>query len=313
MVTLARRVNHTPLAPVVGVMFGVVAAILVAATPSWIFDRLVVQSGLPSILSFAAPPLGLTARILAMALAAIVVGSVLWLVVGLIEKALAGRGHQRALWFDAGYSAVEVPVTIEGRRRPIFAPAELGAPLMSDEAIAANRPIDDVVEYADFDVITDNSTDGAADALVDAAAEVTADETIDESAAAPIRERIQPVIEPTSVSSWRTSQTPLPELTPEPELEVPLSAAEFDLPPSDAPGDDDDSIESLIRRLESGLARRAANDPGPDAPASAPLTLAPLTLAKEWIIADKVQSTEPSEGNDRIQQALGTLHKFASR
>jgi hypothetical protein len=302
MVTLARRVNRTPMAPVVGVMFGLVAAILVAAMPGWMFDRLVVQTGLPSILRFAAPPLGLTARVLAMAVAAIVVGGVLWLVIGLIEKALAGRGMQRALWYDAGYSAVEAPVTVEGPRRPIFAPAELGAPLMSDEAIAANRPMDDMVEYADFDVVADDATDSPVD--------VTADKPIDEPAPAPIEEWIQPMIEPASVASWRTSQTPLPQLTPEPELEVPLSAAEFDLPASDTPEDDDDSIESLIRRLESGLARRAANDPGPDAPARAPM---PLTLSKEWIIADKAQSTEPDEGNDDIRQALGALHKFASR
>jgi hypothetical protein len=300
MVTLARRVNHTPLAPVVGVMFGLVAAILVAATPAWMFDKLVTQSGLPSILSFAAPPLGLTARVFAMALAAIVVGGGLWLVVGLIEKALspskpAAFNGQPALWHDLGYTDAEQPVKLEGRRRPIFAPAELGAPLMSDEAIAGVQPLSILTAEA--------PADAPAHTLVDATADETRDETSGPAMA--------PVIEPAPLSSLRPVATPLPELAPEPELEVPLTAAEFDLPPSDSPEDDDDSIQSLIRRLESGLARRAANDPGPDSPTSAP---PPLTLSRDWIIPDNASFDHPAdEGDHDIQQALGTLQKFASR
>lgn len=282
MVTLARRVNRTPMAPVIGVMFGMAAAILVAAMPSWIFDRVVVQSGLPTILPFAAPPLGLTARLLAIAFAAIVVGGGLWLVIAIIEKLLTAKTGQRALWYDAGYSAAEQPVTIEGRRRPIFAPAELGAPLMSDEAIAAMRPYNDAV----------------------------AEEPADADRATPIKSWIHPAIEAESVSSWQTSPTSLPELNPDPELEVPLSAAEFDLPPSDTPGEDDNSLQSLIRRLESGLARRSANDPGPHAPAPAPR---PLTLSKEWIVSDNAPLHSDTHEGDGMRQALGTLHKFASR
>jgi hypothetical protein len=265
MVTLARRVSRTPLAPVVGVMFGAVAAILVAAMPAWMFDKAVVESGLPSILSFAAPPLGLTARVLAMALGFIVVGGGLWLVLGLIEKALKPSSSKPApSWHDEGYSEEDEPVKVEGRRRPIFAPTELGAPLMSDEAIAP------------------------------------ALQSIEPEVAPILRTEPEPLPEPLSAVDHST-------LTPEPELEKPLSAVEFDLPPSDTP-DNDDSIQSLIRRLEAGLARRAANDPGPDSPASAP---SPLALSKDWIVSDNDQPQSGAD-HDGFRQALGALKKFAS-
>jgi hypothetical protein len=258
MVTLARRVNRTPLAPVVGVMFGAVAAILVAAMPTWMFDKAVVESGLPSILSFAAPPLGLTARVLAMGLGFIGVGGGLWLVLGLIEKALKPANKVPASWHDDDYLQADEPSKVEGRRRPIFAPAELGAPLMSDEAIATAHP------------------------------------------------GIEPEAAPTP---WIEPE-PLPELASEPELEKPLRVVEFNPPPSDMP-DNDDSIQSLIRRLESGLARRAANDSGPDSPASGP---SPLALSKDWIVSDNdpLQSGAGHDDDD-IRQALGALKKFASR
>lgn len=252
MVTLARRAARTPLAPVVAVMFGVVAAILMAAVPGWMFDRAVLETGLPSILPLAAPPLGITARVIAVGLAGLLVGGLLWLVLTQIEVMLKKARNSRAPWHDAGYSPADSVTNFEGRRRPIFAPVELGAPLMSDEAIA-----------------------------------------------------FAPAIEPTFESPF----------VDEPELEAPLSASEFDLPPLDTDEEDDNSIQALIRRLENGLARRAANDPGPDSPTSA---LGPRPISSDWIVHDnEADTTDDANGGDAdggdVRQFLGTLKKLASR
>ncbi|CAN5198702.1 hypothetical protein BH09PSE3_BH09PSE3_01450 [soil metagenome] len=258
MVTLAQRAARAPLAPVVAVMFGLVAAILVVAVPGWMFDRAVMDSGLPSILHYASPPLGLTARVIAAVMAFAVTASILWVVLAQVEKLAKKAKRSRTARQDEGYVAIDETVKVEGRRRPIFAPAELGAPLMSDEAIA--QP---------------------------------------------------PVAEPE------------PIFEPEPELEAPLSAVEFDLPPSDTPDDDASSIQMLIRRLEAGLARRADNDPGPDSPTSARSSAspepdspnsdagAPLSLPSEWIIP--ANKPFDDESRDDMRQALGALSRFASR
>jgi len=137
MVTLARRASRIPFAPVVAVLFGIVAAILMAAVPQWLFERGIVASGLPAIIAAAAPPLGLMARLLAIAGAFLAITVLLWAVLGPLTAKLEGRARARTPWRDAGYDA---PVAEDGDlfiapRRPIFAPEELGAPLMSDDVL----------------------------------------------------------------------------------------------------------------------------------------------------------------------------------
>jgi hypothetical protein len=138
MVTLARRASRIPFAPVVAILFGIVAAILVAAVPQWLFERGVVASGLPGVLAAATPPLGLLARLLAIVAAFLAITVLLWAVLGPLTARLEGRVRARTPWRDAGY---DTPVPEDSDlfispRKPIFAPEELGAPLMSDEAIA---------------------------------------------------------------------------------------------------------------------------------------------------------------------------------
>jgi hypothetical protein len=224
-------------------MFGLVAAILVAAVPAWMFDRTMLNANLPAALSFAGPPFGLVARAFASTMAFIIVGGALWIVLAPIDKLIYNRQADwgrtnRTPWRDEGYLVIDPPILLEGRRRPIFAPDELGAPLMSDEAIA----------------------------------------------------------------------TPFyPVFEPEPELEASLTASEFDLPLSDTADEDDNSIQGLIRRLESGLARRAANDPGPDSP-----TMAPLPLSRDWIVHDNPEVSDDDDSTD-VRQFLGSLRKLATR
>jgi hypothetical protein len=142
MVTLARRAHRIPFAPVVAVLFGVAAAVLVAAVPQWMFEAGVVASGLPTVIAAAAPPLGMIARLLAIALAFAGTAFVTWMLLVTGEKLLAAKAHARTPWRDGGYDA-DVDATRSDPlppRRPIFAPDELGAPLMSDEAIAPVIP-----------------------------------------------------------------------------------------------------------------------------------------------------------------------------
>ena len=125
-----------PFAPVVGAMFGVVAAILVVATPPFLFERAITGSGLPELLSAAAPPLGGKARVLAAFVSAAVIGALVFGALKLIEKATARkvpltRGSTIvAARLGAGLERVHV-----NPPKPIFAGSDLGAPFMSDEAV----------------------------------------------------------------------------------------------------------------------------------------------------------------------------------
>jgi hypothetical protein len=142
MVTLARRAQRIPFAPVVAVLFGVAAAVLVAAVPQWMFENGVVASGLPAVFAAAAPPLGLVARLLAIAFAFGLVAVLTWVLLAPLTKFLEAKANARTPWRDAGYDAESIVARNDPLppRRPIFAPDELGAPLMSDEAIAPAAP-----------------------------------------------------------------------------------------------------------------------------------------------------------------------------
>ena len=245
MVTLARRAQRIPFAPVVAVLFGAVAAILVAAVPQWLFEKAVVASGLPTVLAAAAPPLGMVARILAIALSFAAVAFVLWIMLTTVTRLLDARKRAQTLWRDGGYDgdALSPGSELLPPRRPIFAPDELGAPLMSDEAIAPAAPLD----------------------------------------------------------------VPLPQFMHDPKLAEPVMAEDLAPPPLVTPATDS-TIAGLIRRLEDGLARRAANDPDPDGPGSA-LTSPP---SASWILPDSdAISPAADEDDDVVRQALGTLRRMA--
>jgi hypothetical protein len=131
--------NRLPLAPVIGAMFAVVAAILVLATPQWLFQDAIVASGLPTLFSAATPPLGAKAKILSAILAASIVGAIFWAAIAAIERLIESSRKAPS----DGKADVEDAKTLDqilaDRRRPIFAEADLGAPLMSDEAAAVAR------------------------------------------------------------------------------------------------------------------------------------------------------------------------------
>ena len=139
--SLARTLDAVPFAPVVAVLFGLVAGILVAATPGWLLERGVAASGLPDLIAAAAPPLGNKARIMAVAVAAFGTAAVLWLVLMPIGKVLApGKAESQGDHIEDDSSRIEHPPHPDApARRPLFAESDLGAPFMSDEAIAHAR------------------------------------------------------------------------------------------------------------------------------------------------------------------------------
>ncbi len=141
MVIRNRRLARIPFAPVAALMFGAAAAIIVAAAPVPVFERGVMATGIPQLLQIATPPLGMKARILGIALAFFTVAAILWVVIRPIERWLERDRKRRAPWTDGGYAkANDAASQVDAPRRPIFAPDELGAPLMSDEALNSVLP-----------------------------------------------------------------------------------------------------------------------------------------------------------------------------
>jgi hypothetical protein len=139
--------DKLPFAPIVGGLFGLVTAILVVATPGWLFARAVVNSGLPSILSAAQPPLGDTARILTAIVLGALVAALIWAAVHFAERYSKRNRAVKAPKAPMAKGERIAPILAPpSRRKPIFAEAELGAPFMSDEAmeVAKNELILDV-------------------------------------------------------------------------------------------------------------------------------------------------------------------------
>lgn len=240
-----KNLDKVPFAPVVGAMFGLVAAVLILATPGWLFERMVVSSGLPDLVSAAQPPLGDKARILAALLAFFGVGAFLAATIALIEyfvmpdarRANRARGS-RIDDVEAEAAVEEEPVAAplfeEAGRRPLFAESDLGAPFMSDEAIA----------HARDELVLDN-------ALPELEVEAQATETIVEAQWEPVAEE-QPEAEPVE---------PVAELVAEPMQNGAAEAAPTLEPvaqaqPASHADADDQSVAVLLDRLEKALVKR---------------------------------------------------------
>ena len=219
--------NKLPFAPVVGVMFGLVAFWLMMIMPQWRLNQVVGLSGLPSIFSPARPPLGDTARLLLALLAGGITAAVVGGALALYERLTKGRGRKGAA--KARGIRIEPVQTGSPHRAPIFAEKELGAPFMSDEAM----------DVARSELILDQPVEDAAPAL----------ETVEE---------------PQPVQEVETS-IPLPE--PVEIHAIPLSLAPSEPAPRVVVANDANSIAGLMGRLETALVRRQsrnlANNPMP--------------------------------------------------
>ena len=142
MSVVLKRASQLPFAPVIALMFGGVAAVLVLATPVWMLEQGVVGSGLPTLFGAAEPPLGLTAQVLLSVLAALAVGAAGFLSMIPISKLLSrprrGAFEVKPMRFRPPDTEQESEWPVAGfARPPIFADRDLGAPFMSNEALVA--------------------------------------------------------------------------------------------------------------------------------------------------------------------------------
>jgi hypothetical protein len=272
---MARRrnfLNRLPLGPVFALMFGAAVAIVIAAMPQWRFEQAVDATRLGSIVSVAVPPLGIKARLLAIMLGFALVASLVWLGATLVQRLIDGpRARADADDADdeldlADYADTLPPV--DAPRRPIFADKELGAPFMSDEALAG----------------------------------VTAPLVLTPS------EPVEPVLEAPDTVLPVQNEVAVSDPTADSTLEAPLDVAEFELPPAsddEVPDASESSIDTLIKRLEAGLARRAGPPPNPPAPAASP-----IGMMRDWMQANRETGEVDESGSAR---ALDTLQRLAAR
>ncbi len=143
-----KGVPNLPFAPIAAAIFGLGAAAFVFAIPVYYVERAAEVSGLASVLPAARAPLGNTAQGLIALAMAVGTFAVMWIILRPVEKLFARRKAERkARSFSFGRKQPgsmpdpdDLPLTAAETlsvRKPIFAEAELGAPLMSDAALAS--------------------------------------------------------------------------------------------------------------------------------------------------------------------------------
>ncbi len=335
MAIVLKRASRLPFAPIVAGLFALSAAVLVMATPGWLLEVLVEKTGIASVLSAAAPPLGMKARALMAILAALGTGLVFW--IGLTPFArLLDRKPKTKFKRDVAPSvdqASDSPVDLDSKpvsddiarrlRRPIFADRELGAPFMSKEALAfapilAPSEIDPV---APDELMLDMSyAQGAEEPALtlDPPAHVVDDQEVVEpfapEAYAPVAFDLPPadnfVMPPAPVSTGPVSAAPE------------FVAADFAaaaptipvLPPYDAHSGE--SIAEMVERLERGLERRSAAISAARAAADAAVAVQAVEAAAPAAY-NPAQASGSLAGAQRevdsaLQQALNTLERLAA-
>lgn len=139
--SLAHMLDEVPFAPVVATLFGLVAGILVIATPGWLFERTILALGLPPIISATASPLGQGAQLMAAILATSGTAGILWLLFGPVEALMKpslpqSRGHRIEPFYEAPGDQVE-PITLGFR--PLLANTDLGTPFLPDDVFVQTR------------------------------------------------------------------------------------------------------------------------------------------------------------------------------
>ncbi|MGI4733310.1 MAG: hypothetical protein ACRYFW_16425 [Janthinobacterium lividum] len=291
MVSLSDTSRLTPShrAPSIATAGAVAAGVLVAAAclaaPTGALETLVVESGAAALVNAAAPPLGLTARVVLAAGGGALAAALVWAVLVLVS----GERRVPAAWTPAGLSArvrsrpvrravASDPPSIRRAdshpdappRPPILAERDLGAPFLSIVAPAA-----EAVPAVECPLPRDLDT---ALAAVDPAA----------IPAVP-REPIRPVASLTAMAPAAS-----PPLAPGERIDtVELGADVRDRP---------DSIEALLARLERGARRRAESVPAATSPAERDEPVSPGAEA----------AAPPVTGRGSLEETLGSLRRLAT-
>jgi hypothetical protein len=242
-----KRLGKIRFAPVAAAVLALVTGILIMNTPGWLLERTVVASGLPQFFPAAKPPLGDTARMLLALATALLVGLSIWLPLSLISKAAKEKQPKaRGSRIDP-VNRSNTGGDVSSHRRPIFAESDLGAPFMSEEAMAIAK--DELVLDAP---------------LVDETAEVIPPFM----SRASVFDRAEQAAQAPEFDGFTEIQAPL-ELPKETSIEIAAAAApsvvaaEVPVEPRE-PKEEGNSIERLMQRLDAAVDRRQRRgDPSP--------------------------------------------------
>ena len=253
---------NLPVAPLAGVVLGAAAAAAVVAVPVPMLEQLVSQSGIPAIVTAAAPPLGLTAR-LAMAGGAGAVAALLsWFALFLL---LGTRG------LTIGRAAEpDVPVIRRADahpdappRAPLLATRDLGTPFLEVKAPSAETPvIQPDPLFTPVHVAVDDEPAGEATPPTEQPLPVDLDQPLSafDPAAIPDAPLPPPVQLPPLRRAARPAVFDASERFETFELTPIRRAAEVSQPraPQSAPNraETEATIHALLERLERGVVRR---------------------------------------------------------
>lgn len=313
--------NKIGLAPLIALMFGIGAATLVAAMLPGTFAAFAQATGLAGLVGASRP--------LAMLAAFVAVAVPVWLATSVVERALDGRSappspkrDDEPLDLEPFADGPAVPA-----RRPIFADRELGAPLMSDEALRSVAPTPPAASATPATRAADDEVAEVAEVATHAPPFVITVSPPAAAVAGPVEvfEVEAPEVAQAAVDVAAGDATARPSagydtLAPDVDeafekhdvgetLAQPLVAQEFDLAASDEPDEPlpgESSIDALIRRLESGLARR-----GPPPPETASPHLAEV-LRSEVARAAPVATARTGKPDDATAKALHILRQMAN-
>jgi len=229
-----------PIAPTAGIVVGALVAIAFLSMPIAVIEDMAMDSGVAAMLTAAAPPFGLTARLTVAFFAALAAGGITWFGLFLTLGA-------RTVLLNRGTPADGVPVLRRADahpdappRRPVFANRDLGTPFLEVKAEPIVEDVDPVVE-SPFVV-------EACDVPEDLDTPIAAYRTPDDS---PLPDpEPQPVLTPVSA----------PRFAPHERIETfGLATQADDEPFAPLP---QATIHDLLERLERGVAKRAP-DPAP--------------------------------------------------
>ncbi len=272
--------------PVAG-LAALAAAFAAFAVPQDLLARAVVATGLPTLLSAAQPPLGLTARVGLAVVGAVIVFGLVFLLLRLLDRS----------GLDGGEAGQDSPAAPRVRRRdghpdapaprPISAARDLGEPAPPRAPRSVTPPWLDEAEPAGAALAAEPEPDPA---------------PVPESWQAPEAAVLpEPVVE----------VSPAPAFAPAPEPEIaeavqpgPVSAPTPAPAPAPAPAADlPSSLSELMARLEQGLAKRRPTAP---AASATPTQVFPEPAAPEPRVF-------PEAADDRLQSAIASLQRLAAR
>ena len=149
MIKSKKSLLNRHFALVIALMFAAMAAILIFVLPQWRLDRLLNLIGVGQFFPGVSAPYGMKARLALLALSSVATFASTWLMMRFIEPLLGGKRARKATRkppIGSKTRSPAKPASVRAAdahpdappRRPIFAEAELGAPLMSVDAASAD-------------------------------------------------------------------------------------------------------------------------------------------------------------------------------